>query len=70
MTDGIVIRITGDSGDGVQLVGEQLMDEMCGPYLISLRKSGHPLELSPEYPGFNWQWLSVPSSQLVNHWMY
>lgn len=41
-TDAIVIRITGDSGDGVQLVGEQLT--------ISAALSGRDVRTLPDFP--------------------
>lgn len=42
MTDVIVIRITGDSGDGVQLVGEQLT--------ISAALTGRDVRTLPDFP--------------------
>ena len=42
MTDAIVIRITGDSGDGVQLVGEQLT--------ITAALSGRDVRTLPDFP--------------------
>lgn len=42
MTDMIVIRITGDSGDGVQLVGEQLT--------ISAALTGRDVRTLPDFP--------------------
>jgi 2-oxoglutarate/2-oxoacid ferredoxin oxidoreductase subunit alpha len=42
MTDEIVIRITGDSGDGVQLVGEQLT--------ISAALAGRDVRTLPDFP--------------------
>lgn len=42
MTDSIVIRITGDSGDGVQLVGEQLT--------ITAALSGRDVRTLPDFP--------------------
>ncbi|MFT4060361.1 MAG: 2-oxoacid:acceptor oxidoreductase subunit alpha [Legionella sp.] len=42
MTDAIVIRITGDSGDGVQLVGEQLT--------ISAALTGRDVRTLPDFP--------------------
>ena len=42
MTDAIVIRLTGDSGDGVQLVGEQLT--------ITAALSGRDVRTLPDYP--------------------
>lgn len=42
MTDVIVIRITGDSGDGVQLVGEQLT--------ISAALAGRDVRTLPDFP--------------------
>lgn len=42
MTDEIVIRITGDSGDGVQLVGEQLT--------ISAALTGRDVRTLPDFP--------------------
>lgn len=42
MTEGIVIRITGDSGDGVQLVGEQLT--------ISAALRGRDVRTLPDFP--------------------
>lgn len=41
-TDAIVIRITGDSGDGVQLVGEQLT--------ISAALTGRDVRTLPDFP--------------------
>lgn len=40
--DAIVIRITGDSGDGIQLVGEQLT--------LSAALSGHEVRTLPDFP--------------------
>lgn len=42
MTDEVVIRITGDSGDGVQLVGEQLT--------ITAALSGRDVRTLPDFP--------------------
>lgn len=42
MTDALVIRITGDSGDGVQLMGEQLT--------ISAALSGRDVRTLPDFP--------------------
>nr|WP_242602131.1 2-oxoacid:acceptor oxidoreductase subunit alpha [Legionella nagasakiensis] len=42
MTDAIVIRFTGDSGDGVQLVGEQLT--------ITAALAGHDVRTLPDFP--------------------
>jgi 2-oxoglutarate ferredoxin oxidoreductase subunit alpha len=42
MKDSIVIRITGDSGDGVQLVGEQLT--------ITAALAGHDVRTLPDFP--------------------
>lgn len=42
MTDAIVIRITGDSGDGVQLVGEQLT--------ITAALTGRDVRTLPDFP--------------------
>jgi 2-oxoglutarate ferredoxin oxidoreductase subunit alpha len=42
MTDAIVIRITGDSGDGVQLVGEQLT--------ITAAQTGRDVRTLPDFP--------------------
>lgn len=42
MTDTVVIRITGDSGDGVQLVGEQLT--------ITAALSGRDVRTLPDFP--------------------
>lgn len=42
MTDSIVIRLTGDSGDGVQLVGEQLT--------ITAALSGRDVRTLPDFP--------------------
>ncbi len=42
MTDAIVIRITGDSGDGVQLVGEQLT--------ITAALTGREVRTLPDFP--------------------
>ncbi|AHE66731.1 2-oxoacid:acceptor oxidoreductase subunit alpha [Legionella oakridgensis] len=42
MTDAIVIRLTGDSGDGVQLVGEQLT--------ITAALAGHDVRTLPDFP--------------------
>lgn len=42
MTDALVIRITGDSGDGVQLMGEQLT--------ISAALSGKDVRTLPDFP--------------------
>ncbi|MFO8776046.1 hypothetical protein SDA99_13255 [Legionella pneumophila serogroup 10] len=41
-TDVIVVRITGDSGDGVQLVGEQLT--------ISAALTGRDVRTMPDFP--------------------
>lgn len=42
MTDAIIIRLTGDSGDGVQLVGEQLT--------ITAALAGHDVRTLPDFP--------------------
>ena len=42
MTDAVVIRITGDSGDGVQLVGEQLT--------ITAALTGRDVQTLPDFP--------------------
>jgi 2-oxoglutarate/2-oxoacid ferredoxin oxidoreductase subunit alpha len=42
MTDSVVIRITGDSGDGVQLVGEQLT--------LTAAVSGRDVQTLPDFP--------------------
>nr|WP_244599573.1 2-oxoacid:acceptor oxidoreductase subunit alpha [Legionella londiniensis] len=42
MTESLVIRLTGDSGDGVQLIGEQLT--------VSAALAGHDVRTLPDFP--------------------
>lgn len=75
-TDVIVVRITGDSGDGVQLVGEQLT--------ISAALTGRDVRTMPDFPAeigllleqlrvsqdFSWQWRKGLFLLPESHWMF